>query len=118
MAAPSWARRGHKYHATPTVVDGLRFDSKAEARRYEQLQLLVRAGVIRDLQRQVPFPITVVNLETGELIPVGTWRADFVYVQVADGARVVEDSKGVRTETYKLKKRLIEAQYGIRITEV
>jgi hypothetical protein len=109
--------REHKYHAEPQVVDGARFDSKRESTRWGWLQLRVKVGEIRDLQRQVEYPINVTNMETGEIIYCGAYVADFVYVEVASGAKVVEDSKGVRTAVFILKKKLVEALYGIHITE-
>jgi hypothetical protein len=109
--------REHKYHAEAQVVDGARFDSKREATRWGWLQYRQKAGEIRDLQRQVEYPINVTNLDTGEIIYCGAYVADFVYVEVASGAQVVEDSKGVRTAVFILKKKLVEALYGIRITE-
>lgn len=105
-----------KYGAKRVTVDGVTFASKREAHRYRQLQLLVRAGEIRDLRLQVPFPITVVNVQTGEITAVAKYLADFVYER--DGRQVIEDCKGFRTETYKLKKKEVEACYGVRITEV
>lgn len=120
MAVPSWAKhlapRASKYHATRTKVDGITFQSKREARRWQQLRILEAAKQIRNLRRQVPYPIAIVNLETGEIVTVSTYFADFVYEELT-GATVIEDAKGVRTETYKLKKRLVEAQYGVRIHE-
>jgi len=105
-----------KYGAKRVVVDGVSFQSKREGSRYRQLQLLVRAGVITDLQLQVPFPIDTVNLETGEVQTVAKYLADFVYRQ--EGRTVIEDVKGMKTETYRLKKKLVEAIHGVRITEV
>lgn len=105
-----------KYGAKRVVVDGIAFQSKREASRYRQLLLLVRAGEIDDLRLQVPFAITVVNLETGEIRVVSKYLADFVYRR--QGVQVIEDVKGMKTETYKLKKKLVEAIHGVRITEV
>jgi len=99
--------REHKYHAKPTEVDGIRFASKKEARRYKELQLLIRAGKISGLRRQVAFPV-VINAK---------YIADFVYVDLKTGLEVVEDSKGYRTAVYKQKKRLMLAQHGIEIKE-
>lgn len=111
----------HKYHAQPTVIDGIRFDSKAEARRYQDLRLLERAGEIRGLELQPSFDLCVPTGLTS-MSRVGRYRADFAYEAVdrASGVwrRVIEDVKGMRTETYRLKKRMVEAQYGVEITEV
>lgn len=120
--------RVSKYRAVPTVVDGVRFASKREAARYQELKLLERAGKIEDLELQPEFAIHV-PIMTGTVkgavksvpvrsVPVAVYRADFAYVDWYSGGRVVEDVKGVRTPVYRLKKKLVEAQYGVRIHEV
>jgi len=110
-----------KYHATRTTVDGIRFDSKKEADRYAVLRLLVRAGEIRNLECQAPYPIYVpIFSAEGEVIGlhiVSAYLADFRY-RTRRGALVIEDAKGFRTRMYRLKKKAVEAQYGITITEV
>lgn len=119
MTIPSWAKhlapRQHKYRAQAVSVDGIRFPSKREARRWEQLKLQQAMGLIRGLRRQVPFPIWVVDLESGEIVTVARYFADFVYER--DGRQVVEDAKGHRTETYMLKRKLVEALHKIAIVE-
>jgi hypothetical protein len=92
-------------------VAGQVFDSRREAARFRDLQLLERAGQIRALERQPAYPITV----AGQRIAV--YRADFRYVDCQTGEVVTEDTKGVRTQIYRLKKKLVEAQYRIRILE-
>lgn len=101
-----------KYHARRTEVDNIWFDSQKEANRYSDLKLLVRAGTIHDLELQPEFPIVV----NGQKICV--YRADFAYKGL-DGKRTIEDVKSGPTKTpvYRLKKRLVEAIYGIRILE-
>lgn len=100
-----------KYHAQYTTVDGIKFASKKEATRYRELKLLERAGVITKLRMQVPF-ILVDKSQFGRQIK---YLADFVYEE--DGETVVEDTKGFRTDVYKLKKRLVAEKYGIVIKE-
>ena len=100
----------NKYRAIPTVVDGIRFASKAEARRYGELKLLVFAKEIYNLSLQPTFPIIVNGSK------ICTYVADFRYEK--DDQLVIEDVKGMRTPVYKLKKKLVEALYGITITEV
>lgn len=104
--------RRHKFNAVPTEVDGVRFDSKREARRWAELQLLQRAGQIHHLERQIAYP-----LHAGAQQPIGAYVADFSYVR-ADGHLVVEDAKGVRTPLYRWKKKHLAAEYGIAIVEV
>ena len=111
-----------KYRAVPTVVDNIRFASKAEARRYGELKLLERAGKICDLALQPRFELCVSDPE-GEEIKIGTYIADFYYLTLDKygdnfSIEVVEDVKGFRTDLYKWKKKHFEVQYGIKITEV
>ena len=118
-----------KYHAKETVVDGIRFDSAGEARRYSELKLLLRSGEISDLRRQVPFVLIPTQREPPTVGPRGGVRvgkcieqsvvyyADFVY-RTRSGETVVEDTKGVRTEAYKIKRKLMLWIHGIRIKEV
>ena len=110
------ARRG-KYNARKTTVDNIVFASKREAARYVELKLLQRAKRIADLECQPQFPI-VVNGQT-----VAKYVADFQYRELAWDFEivenlVVEDVKGMKTPVYRLKKNLVEAQYGIQIREV
>ena len=105
----------HKYGAVATELDGHRFPSKAEMRRYAQLKLLERAGAIRDLQLHPRFPLVVNG------VPCGKYIADFGYYDNRADKAVVEDCKSppTRTAVYRLKKRLVEALYApLTITEV
>ena len=101
-----------KYHAKPTIVDGIRFASQAEARRYGHLKMLERAGTICDLELQPRFPLIVNHVK------VATYVADFRYRFPGVSVPVVEDVKGVQTPVYKLKKKMLLAQDGVIITEV
>lgn len=96
--------KASKYHAVPAVVDGKRFDSRLEARRYEALLLLWKAGEILWFIRQVPFDL-----------PGGRkYRADFLIVW-KDQRVTVEDTKGVDTAMSKLKRDQVQELYGITI---
>lgn len=103
----------HKYAAKPTVVQNIRFASKKEADRYEELRLLERAGAIRDLVLQQAFDL---HVHGGALL--SRYLADFSYTEAASGERVVEDVKGMRTRMYQLKARWMQAEHGITIREV
>jgi hypothetical protein len=111
--------RRNKFGAKKTVVDGITFDSQAEANRYSQLKLLQRAGEIRNLELQPSFEIipSYQHPVTGEKIRAAYYKADF-RITWKDGKVTVEDVKGMKTPIYKLKKKLIEAKYGILIEEV
>lgn len=112
------SRRGIKWGiAKPTWSDGIRFASKAEAKRYANLKLLEKAGEVRQLEVQPAFPLDVINPANGEVISVGVYKADFRYLDRA-GRTVIEDVKGMRTVVYKLKRKLVEALYGVQIVEV
>jgi hypothetical protein len=100
-----------KYRNSPTIVDGVRYASKAEARRGAELALLQRAGKIGDLVRQPRFPLKV----NGQL--VCTYVADFTY-RLNAGETVVEDVKGVETEAFKIKRKLLRALQGVEIVLV
>lgn len=117
----------NKYNAKRIAVNGEKFDSKKEARRWAELQLLQRSGTINNLQRQVTFELIPAirepdttgprgGVKPGKLIqyPV-KYIADFVYTR--NGETVVEDVKGYRTPEYKLKKKLMLWVHGIRILE-
>lgn len=106
-----------KYHARRTTIDGICFDSGAEAARWSQLNLMERAGMIRQLRRQVSYELVPSERgPDGKTLRPMRYVADFVYTD-ASGREHVEDVKGVRTEAYKLKKRLMWHILGIAIEE-
>lgn len=102
-----------KYGAIPTVVDGIRFASRAEAKRYGELKLMEKAGEISNLELQPVYPLTVNGIRVGKYV------GDFRYIDRRSNRMTLEDTKGVRTPVYALKKRLVEAIYpGVEIVEV
>jgi hypothetical protein len=108
----------HKYRAKACVVDGQRFPSQAEGRRYRELKLREKAGEIVRLELQPVYQLFVPVAGQVKAARVGLYKADFRYLVKDSGEVVVEDVKGVRTPVYRLKKRMVEASYGITITEV
>src|SRR5215469_10960241 len=102
--------RGHKYHAKAVTIDGIRFASTREGKRYAELKLLAKAGEINGLTLQPEFDFKVNGAK------IFTYIADFSYFEKE--REVIEDVKGVRTAVYRLKKRLIEAYHNIEIVEV
>lgn len=98
-----------KYKAKKTVVDGIVFHSGKEAKRYQELKILLVYKKIYDLKLQPRFPLVV----EGEKIC--TYVADFMYNE--DGQIVIEDVKGVRTREYIIKKKLFEVLYSMKIRE-
>lgn len=89
--------------------DGTVYDSMREATRAGELRLMLQAGLISDLCEQVTYQIKINGINVCEYV------ADFVYIE--GGRQVVEDAKGMRTATYKLKKKLMLAVLGIAIKE-
>ena len=97
----------HKYKAKPTVRDGIRFDSKKEAKYYDELKIRVAAGEVLFFLRQVPF-----HLPDGVKMVI-----DFLEFRT-DGTVHVVDVKGYKTDVYKIKKRMVEALYPEDVEEV
>ena len=136
-----------KYHNQQVLVQGVKFDSKKEGRRFEILLSAMELGLIRDIRLQQDYTLqegyTTID---GERIRAIRYRADFVYTMddlcavrvaapdtqwiptedlaywrtLAPGETVVEDTKspGTRTAVYKLKRKLMQERYGISIREV
>lgn len=124
-----------KYRNEKVQVNGIVFDSKKEARRYQELLFLERAGEIMDLQMQVKYVlIPEQREESHETYKKGpkkgfakpgrllerecAYVADFQYYDVSADTLVVEDTKGFRTKDYIIKRKLMLREYGIRISEV
>jgi hypothetical protein len=101
------SEKKHKYKAKPTVVNGIRFGSAKEARRYTELALLANQKQISGLELQVRYKIVIESV----------YVADFRYRDHKTGNIVVEDVKGFKTREYKRKKRLMREQHGIEILE-
>jgi hypothetical protein len=118
----------NKYRNKKHVADGIVFDSKKEMHRYMELKLLEKAGKITDLRRQVEFVLIPAIYEPdtfgvrggrkkGKVIERKcSYIADFVYME--NGVQVVEDTKGIRTKDYVIKRKMMFHFYGIRIREV
>jgi hypothetical protein len=121
-----------KYNNKKITFDGITFDSRREAKRYKELQILETAGEIFNLRRQVKFVLIPAQYETTKRygkngIRLNDYKkcverecsyiADFVYID-KNGAKIVEDSKGVRTKDYIIKRKLMLYRYNIRVIEV
>lgn len=108
-----------KYGNRKTVIDGHIFDSKREAMRYSQLQLLQRAGQIKDLELQPRFElIPKQRRDDGKPERACEYVADFRYTDTATGQIVIEDAKGMRTRDYIVKRKLMLQVHGISVREV
>ena len=122
----------NKYHNRKVITsDGIEHDSQREARRWSELLLLQRAGKIQDLERQVKFVLIPAQYEVyeryskkGERLKDGqkclekecAYIADFVYTE--NGKKVVEDTKGMKTKDYIIKRKLMLYIHHIRVKEV
>ncbi len=102
-----WAREDliSKFRNVPTAG----FHSKKEARRFEELKLLEKAGEIDNLQTQVKFDLSINGTR------IATYTADFVYLE--NGKQIVEDVKGYPNDRWPMKKKLMKAIHGIEIRE-
>lgn len=126
----------NKYHAEKVTIDGEEFDSRKEARRWQDLRLLERAGEISDLRRQVKYTLIPTQREAPIITKTGKekpgrviereafYLADFQYIDKRTGETVVEDVKGYRDpggagyKVFVLKRKMMLFFYGIRVREV
>ena len=107
----------NKYHNTKIIIDGIKFDSKKEGNRYKELKLLEKAGIIDNLKLQVPFEVQPSFKYKNKTISAITYIADFVYFDNEKNKMIIEDTKGMKTEVYKLKRKMMMYQ-GYEIIEI
>lgn len=122
-----------KYNNKKVMVDGIKFDSKKEAKRYQELKMLEQAGHITDLKRQAKYVLIPAQYEPSDEVYVKgkdkgkkkkgrlierecAYYADFVYTE--NGKTVVEDTKGVKTPEYIIKRKLMLYVHNIKIKEM
>ena len=112
----------NKYGNKKTTLDGMTFDSRKEAKRYRELELLERAGEIADLKTQVKYELIPAQYVKGKCVERAVnYVADFVYTDLAGKPHtVVEDTKSTatRTKDYIIKRKLMLCIHGIQIKEV
>lgn len=108
----------NKFKNKKIIIDGIKFDSKKEGKRYEELKLLEKANLIKNIQLQVKYELQPKYKINNKTIRAINYIADFVYYDNEKNQLIVEDSKGYRTDVYKIKKKLFEYRYGIEIKEV
>lgn len=99
-------------------MDGIQFDSLAEARYYAQLKLLKASGDVKEFELQPKFILQEGYKKGRRSVAPITYRADFL-VTYKDGRTEVIDVKGMRTEVYRIKKKMFEYKYpNLEIVEV
>ena len=104
-------KKKSKYKAVKTEINGIKFDSKKEARRYKELKILEKADEIKSLELQPRFLLQEKFKYNGKTIRKIEYIADFRYID-EKGNTVVEDVKGMKTEVYKIKKKIFLKIYG------
>ena len=114
-------KKAAKYQNQKAERGGIHFDSQKEARRYDELLLMLRAGEIRDLRLQPQFTIQESYVtETGERVRAIRYTADFSYIREVSGEKIVEDVKSgpTRTKEYLRNRKFMRSMYGIDVREV
>lgn len=99
----------NKYRNKKVIVDEKEFDSKREGNRYKELKLLERAGEIKNLELQPRFLLQDSFKKNGRTFRKIEYVADFKYIE--NGKTIVEDTKGIQTDVFKLKHKIFEKVY-------
>lgn len=125
LPAQEQKQKSSKFHNQPTESSGIRFDSKKEARRFEELMEKVRLNEISDLKLQVNFTLQEgYTKPDGERVRPIVYKADFTYLEKGlDGLHtlyIVEDvkSKATKTRVYEMKRKLLREKFHLEIREV
>lgn len=100
-----------KYKNIKVTIDGIKFDSTKEANRYVELKYLEKAGKIKDLVLQPKFLLQPSYKKNGKTIRKIEYVADFSYLDIKTNKIYIEDVKGMKTDVYKLKKKIFEYNY-------
>lgn len=113
-----------KYGNKKVTVDGIKFDSKKEAKRYSELKLMEQCGTIENLELQksfvlIPAQYMIVDANKRKCVERAvTYKADFYYFDKIQNCYVCEDTKGFKTKDYIIKRKLMLWVHGIKIVEV
>ncbi|SEI42066.1 Protein of unknown function [Paraburkholderia diazotrophica] len=110
------AKKPSKYRNEKCEAGGIKFDSRAEMKRWHELVQMQARGEITELELQVPFVLAPAVVINGRKRPALRYVADFVYEK--DGKTVTEDVKGRVTEGFRIKRHLMKAVLGVDIVEV
>ena len=105
----------NKYRNKITELDGIKFHSRKEAARYSQLKLYEKGGLIKDLRLQVKYELIPKLTINGKNERAISYIADFVYIDSVHNMEIVEDVKGMQTDTFKIKYRLMKQIHNIDV---
>ena len=105
-------KKYNKYGNQKTTIDGILFDSKREAARYQELRLLEQTGKIAHLKQQPVLILQDKFQQQGKTIRAITYKADFAYYDLETNQAVIEDVKGMETDVFRLKKKMFLKRYG------
>ena len=101
----------NKYKNRKVVIDGIEFDSQKEGTRYCELKLMQKAKIISNLQLQPKFVLQEGFKKKGKTYQAITYIADFMYFDNIEKRTIVEDTKGMQTEVFRIKHKLFEYKY-------
>jgi len=111
-------QKKNKYNNTKVEYKGIRFDSIKEMKHYQLLEYLQRIGEIKELKLQVPYELIPKYKINNKTVRKTTYIADFTYITTKDDKLHIVDTKGFKTDVYRLKKKLFEYKYGVEVEEV
>ncbi len=111
-------QKQNKYNNTKVEYKGIKFDSIKEMKHYQLLEYLQKIGEIKELKLQVPYELIPKYKINNKTIRKTTYIADFTYITTKDNKLHVVDTKGFKTDVYRLKKKLFEYKYGVEVEEV
>lgn len=107
-----------KYKNKKVIYDGIKFDSKKEMAYYIKLKMLEEKSKIKKLELQKTYELQPSFKVNGKTYRKITYKADFSYITTEDDKLHIVDTKGFRTEVYKLKRKMFAYKYGIEIEEI
>lgn len=108
-----------KYGNKKVVMQGIEFDSRKEANRYVELNLLLRAKKISNLELQKKFVLIPAQRIDGKVVEREcSYIADFTYIDADTGTMIVEDTKGFKTKDYIIKRKLMLWVHNVSIREI
>lgn len=111
-------QKKNKYNNTKVEYKGIKFDSIKEMKHYQLLEYLQKIGEIKELKLQAPYELIPKYKINNKTIRKCVYVADFTYITTKDDKLHIVDTKGFKTDVYRLKKKLFEYKYGVEVEEV